>query len=66
MSKYGMTRVTYVGDKTIIVAGAVPEDLLVGAVKVEAVPSPGTPVRPLRKPGTLVPLNVPNPVKEDK
>lgn len=64
MSKFGMTRVTYDGDRCIIVSGKVPEDLLVGATKVEPVPSPGTPVRPRRKPGTLTPLNVPTTTKE--
>jgi len=50
MSKFGLTRVTYAGDRCVVIAGAVPEAVLEGAVKVEPVASPGRPLRIVRKP----------------
>lgn len=50
MSKYGMTRVSLVGDKTIIVAGPVPEHIAEKAVSQEpAGNGPGAVTRPDKK-----------------
>ena len=50
MSKFGLTRVTYEGDRCVVIAGSVSEAVLEGAVKVEPVASPGRPLRVVRKP----------------
>lgn len=57
MSKHGLTRVRFEGNKTIIVAGAVPEDVAAKAVEVEVIRKP-TPARTTpNKP--LAPARVP-------
>lgn len=56
MSKHGLTRVRFDGDKVIIVAGAIPEEVAAKAVEVTPVKKP-TPVRIPTKP--LAPARVP-------
>ena len=46
MSKYGLTRVRFEGDKTIIVAGSVPEHIAAQAVEQEPLQDPQRPSRP--------------------
>lgn len=55
MSKHGLTRVRFRGDKVFIVAGSIPEHLAKDAVDAEPVPPPGSGrhfVKPTVEPAT--------------
>lgn len=49
MAKHGLTRVTFDGDKVIIIAGPVPEHIANAAVEAEPVITPMTKVKHLEK-----------------